>query len=65
MIARQYWLSCSLMTVLAAVDEAGLIVETAPVTRRFVGQHVGRLVSWLRGMGGFEMAEICRGEGGE
>lgn len=53
-----YWLSTTRMTVLAETDGEGTIVRTAPITRRFLGQDLDRLVAWLRGLGGFHMAEI-------
>jgi hypothetical protein len=56
MSERRYWLSSLKMTV-GATTVAGVITETAPITRKFVGQPLENLVVWMRRQGGYEMVE--------
>ena len=44
---RTLWLSSAAMTFIAYVDDDGIVVRTAPVAKRFIGQHVSRLELWL------------------
>lgn len=57
-----FWLSTSRMTVLAVVQE-GLVIETAPITHKFVGQPIGNLVGWMRKQPGFSMAQWKKHQG--
>jgi hypothetical protein len=50
-----YWLSTERMTIGAEVRD-GLIVNAAPIARKFIGQPSKNLGTWLRNQGGF-MAE--------
>lgn len=54
-----YWASTQRMTVGVRV-EGGLVVDCAPVVRRFVGQPAENLARWLRRQGGFEV-RLLRG----
>lgn len=45
------------MTVWVAV-ERGVIAETAPVVRMFVGQPLANLERWMRRQGGFEKSKL-------
>ena len=49
---RSYWLSCEKFTVQVDVDKDNVIVHTAPIVRKFVGQQFDRLVEWMAGLGG-------------
>lgn len=48
-----WWMSCTRMTVQVEIDNRQVIVQAAPVVRRFVGQHIERLADWMRTLGGF------------
>ena len=51
------WLSSLRMTVgISVVD--GIIVDAAPVVRKFVGQRLRNLVGWMQQHGGFKMVEL-------
>ena len=50
-MAAVLWLSTPKMTVRVRTDRNGVIVDAAPVVRKFVGQSLGRLVGWLRKQG--------------
>lgn len=41
------------MTVFVAV-EAGVIVDTAPITRRFIGQPAANMRRWFVRLGGYQ-----------
>ena len=49
-----YWLSTEKLTVRVATNEEGRLVETAPVVRRFKGQHIDNLRSWLKTFPGYQ-----------
>lgn len=46
----RWWLSCPKFTVLVVTDQRQ-IVETAPLTRKFVGQPLANLVQWAKRFG--------------
>lgn len=54
----KYWMSSDRMTVFVETDANRQIVDTAPITRRFLRQPLYRLVDWMKTQGGFEMQEI-------
>lgn len=51
-------MSCNKFTVQVDLDENGLIVWTAPITKRFVGQHVSRLKEWMIKLGGYRAERL-------
>lgn len=55
---KWYWLSTDRMTVAVACDEEDMIVEAAPIVRRFVGQPAANLGRWLRKQGGFRAEKL-------
>jgi hypothetical protein len=52
---KWYWLSSNKMTISADVEK-GVIIETAPVARKFVGQPIQNLIRWMRKQGGFRFS---------
>lgn len=50
-----YWISCAKWTSRVVVDETGVIVKTAPVVRRFIGQPVENLLRWAARIGGLRV----------
>lgn len=53
---REYWWFSSLsMTVVVIVYANGVshIVDTAPVTKKFIGQPLENLERWMSSQGGF------------
>ena len=57
-MTRTFCFSSPKMTVLVVCDEQNLITETAPITQKFVGQHIKQLADWMRGHGEFQHKEI-------
>lgn len=49
----KHWLSCHRLTIMVTTAADGRIIEAAPIARKFVGQHIDRLRSWMRSLGGF------------
>ena len=49
---EEFQASCSRMTVLVVIDQSGRVIETAPITRKFVGQTLGSLRRWMERIGG-------------
>lgn len=47
MSGHTYWLSCTKLTVYAETDEAGIVLRTAPITRKFIGQDLNNLIRWM------------------
>jgi len=54
-----YWASCVKFTVLVDVDERGIIVGTAPIVSKFIGQPWERLRRWMAGLGGLMVERIA------
>ena len=42
------WVSCSVATGFVTIDDEGIITDTAPVWKRFRGQAIEALTSWLK-----------------
>ena len=53
----EFWLSTNRMTIWVK-SENGIIVDAAPIARRFIGQPGKNLQAWLRKQGGFQWAEL-------
>lgn len=51
-MSQEWWLSTRRMTFQATVNK-GIVVDAAPIARRFIGQSFKRLKDWLRRQGGF------------
>jgi hypothetical protein len=43
----KYWLACERFVVQVNTDDAGNIVWTAPIVRKFVGQPLTNLLRWI------------------
>lgn len=55
----RFWISCPKFTVLVVVNLEGVVIDTAPITRRFVGQGIEKLVGWARNkFGDVEIEEL-------
>jgi hypothetical protein len=48
-----FWFSTTRMTVTVRTNKAGIIVESPPITRKFLGQPIGNLRGWLKKQPGF------------
>lgn len=53
----EYWLSTNRMTFWAKL-ERGVVVDAAPIARRFIGQPSKNLGRWLRKQGGFKWEKL-------
>lgn len=53
----EWWVSCSRMTVWV-MNRDGYIMDTAPVTKRFIGQPFSNLLRWFERIGGLEYRRI-------
>lgn len=51
-----YWLSTTKMTVGVRIDSDGVIRETPPVVRKFIGQPLANLRRWMSKQPGFRIA---------
>ena len=54
---KSWWLSCSRFTIKAIV-KSGVIVDAAPIVKRFVGQPLSNLRKWMISLGGFRSKEM-------
>ena len=52
------WLSSKAMTVQVDHDDDNVIIEAAPIVRKFRGQPMLALINWMRRQGGFKMVEL-------
>lgn len=50
--ARWYYVSVKGKFTCAIVELEGLIIETAPILRRFQGQHLENLKRWIESLKG-------------
>ena len=58
-IDHVYWVSCLKFTVCVRTHN-GVIVEAAPIVRKFVGQPTVNLLNWARKFGGLKVVEIMK-----
>jgi len=55
---RHWWFSCKVFTCLVVSDGENLVTrESAPIVRRFTGQHIKNLADWCRKLGNFRWEE--------
>lgn len=54
MAPQKYWLSCRAWTVQVTVED-DIVVEAAPIVRKFVGQRFANLVRWAEKLGGMRV----------
>ena len=52
------WVSCSWATGFVKIDDEGIIIDTAPVWKRFRGQCIEALTSWLKKKSEVKIVEI-------
>ena len=53
-----YWISCAKFTVRVACDERDMIIEAAPIVRRFVGQPLANLLRWAAKFSGVRIEPL-------
>jgi hypothetical protein len=53
-----WWLSSLKMTVGVETDKNSKIVNTAPITHKFIGQPLANLESWMKRQGGFRKEQL-------
>jgi len=46
------------MTVGVDTDRKGIIIDSAPIVRVFRGQHINKLIKWMKKQGGFKAKEM-------
>lgn len=54
---ERWWLSSEKMTI-AVTIKGGMVVESAPIARKFIGQPAKSLGAWMRKQGGFQAARL-------
>ena len=55
---KSLWFSSKKMTVFVGVDIDNVIIETAPITRKFVEQPAINLAKWMKKQGGFKVEPL-------
>jgi hypothetical protein len=58
MKSRRWWFSSNRMAFYVCSDHRDIITNTAPIGRKFIGQHIRNLADWLRRQGGFKYSEL-------
>lgn len=48
----EWWLSSRRMTVVVE-ERDGIVVDAAPIVRKFIGQPLENLTRWMRQQGGY------------
>lgn len=51
---KTWWLSNIAMTVKVVVDHRGIIVDAAPIVRKFVGQPFENVCKWMNKRSGMQ-----------
>jgi len=54
---RHWWFSTTKMTVYVKTEN-DIIIETADITKCFIGQHIRNLANWMRKQEGFKYSEL-------
>lgn len=52
-----WWMSSSKMTFTVTVKD-GIIIETAAIGQKFIGQPLSNLEAWMRKQGNFQKAKL-------
>lgn len=58
-----YWCSTVKMTFWARVDARGVVVDSAPIARKFIGQPFENLRGWLARQGGLRIERLDAAQG--
>jgi hypothetical protein len=53
-----YWLSTLKMTVYCETDNNGIIIESAPIIKKFIGKPLNNLELWMKKQGEFIIKEL-------
>jgi len=56
---REWWLSSRRMTIWVKTRN-GKIIDSAPIARKFRGQHLSNLARWMDRQGGFKYRRLRR-----
>ena len=56
-MTKDYWVSTKRMTFWVEVTD-GVISDSAPIGRKFIGQPYTNLIAWLRRQGGLQTQEL-------
>lgn len=51
---NRYWLSSLRMTFDVKTDTNNIILDTAPIAKKFIGQPIKNLMRWMRKQRGFK-----------
>ena len=54
---NKHWMSCYKFTIKVSTVN-GIIVETAPIARKFIGQPFANLERWMKKLGGYKHASL-------
>ncbi len=46
-MSNEFWVATARFTCYVRTDKEGIIVETAPILKKFVGQPVQNLYNWI------------------
>jgi len=57
-----WWVSCHKFTVKVCIRDER-IIDAAPIVRRFKGQPLDNLLSWMKSVGGLTLTKIGEREG--
>ena len=57
-----WWLSNNQMTVKVKTDPHRIIIDAAPIVRKFKGQHLERLTNWMQRQGTTDMTLLAMRE---
>lgn len=57
-VDEEWWVSSKKMTF-SVITVDNIIIDSAPIGRKFVGQHLIKLLKWMEKQGGLKVEKIC------
>jgi len=55
---KDLWVSCNWATGFVKIDDKGVIIETAPIFKKFIGQSIESLTTWLKKKSKVEIVDL-------
>ena len=56
-MTKEYWLSSLKMTIYCKTEN-NIIIDVAPIAKKFVGQNIKNLIQWMTKQGNFLWSEL-------
>lgn len=57
-MSKAWWVSSERITCLVVTDDRDIVIDAAPILRKFIGQPAKNVGRWMRKQGGFRCARL-------